>query len=635
MLGLIQMTMGPDPDENIGKACRKAVEAAQQGAQIICLPELYHTLYFPQHPGVDVSQSAETIPGRSTLHFSAIAREHQVVLIVPVFEKTNDGRFCNTAVVIDADGKISEPYRKVHIPQDPGFFEKGYFYPGNSYKVFSTRHGRIAVLICFDQWFPEAARCVALDGADIIFYPTAIGHPGPFEPVEGSWQDAWELIQRSHAIANSVHVAAVNRAGVEGNCRFFGGSFVADAFGKVLARAGDGEETLIVPVDLSMNAAVQDSWGFFRNRRPETYSRIVVPFAGTDGAFPSLRSGDTPRNRGFHMPAEWEPHDAVWISWPHNTFTFPDIPAVEQAFYEFIAHVHISERVEVFVPTAVIHRKVRARLREMGIDFDRVTLHTTEYSDVWIRDYGPTFVVSRALQKMAMVRWNFNAWGGKYDDQIRDGKIPLNMNRRLNLPLFEPGIVMEGGSFDTNGLGTVLTTRACLLNPNRNPALSREEIEDRLCEYLGIEKIIWLNEGIMGDDTDGHIDDIARFVGPATVVCAYESDIADANYAVLHENYEILCHSNDQSGAPLTVVKLPMPAKVEDAEGQRYPASYTNFYIGNTVVTVPVFNDPNDSVALEVLRELFPNRTVIGINAQAMVEGFGTFHCATQQQPRL
>ncbi len=271
----------------------------------------------------------------------------------------------------------------------------------------------------------------------------------------------------------------------------------------------------------------------------------------------------------------------------------------------------------------------------MGVDLERVTLHTTEYSDVWIRDYGPSFVVNRALQKMAMVRWEFNAWGEKYEDQVRDGKIPLNTNRRLNLSLFEPGIVMEGGSFDGNGQGTILTTRACLLNPNRNPSLSQDEIEENLREYLGIETVIWLNEGIEGDDTDGHIDDIARFVGPATVVCAYETDISDANYAALHENYEILSRSVVQDGTPLTVVKLPMPARVEDAEGQRYPASYTNFYIANAVVIVPVFQDPNDAIALDVLRELFPDRTVIGINARAMVEGFGTFHCATQQQPRL
>ncbi|MDD1694529.1 MAG: agmatine deiminase family protein [Methanoregula sp.] len=633
-VGLIQMTMTSDTEENIEKARRNVVAAAQGGAKIICLPELYAVRYFPQHPGADVSLFAETIPGRSTSIFAAIAREHQVVIIVPVFEKTADGRFCNAAVVIDADGSLSEPYRKVHIPQDPGFFEKGYFYPGNTYRGFSTRYGRIAVLICFDQWFPEAARCVALDGADLIFYPTAIGHPGKEEPTEGNWQDAWELIQRSHAIANSVHIVAVNRVGTEGRTKFFGGSFVADAFGKVLARAGDGEENLIVPVDLSMNAEVQDSWGFFRNRRPETYGRITVPFPGTDGAFPTLRPGDTPRNRGFHMPAEWEPHEAVWISWPHNPRTFPNIPGVEQAYYEFIAHVHTSERIEVFVPTAVVHRKVRTRLREMGVDFERVTLHTTDYSDIWIRDYGPTFVVSRAQKKIAMVRWDFNAWGGKYDDQLRDGKIPLVMNRRLNQPVFEPGIVLEGGSIDTNGRGTVMTTRACLLNPNRNPTLSQGQIEDKLREYLGIENVIWLNDGIVGDDTDGHIDDIARFVSPSTVVCACETDDTDDNYSALNENYKILSTSCDQDGQPLTVVKLPMPGKVAD-EDERYPASYTNFYIGNTVVIVPVFNDPNDTVALKIIEDLFPDRTVIGINARAMVEGFGTFHCATQQQPGI
>jgi agmatine deiminase len=208
------------------------------------------------------------------------------------------------------------------------------------------------------------------------------------------------------------------------------------------------------------------------------------------------------------------------------------------------------------------------------------------------------------------------------------------MNRWLNLSLFVPGIVLEGGSIDVNGRGTVLTTRSCLLNPNRNPSLSGNEIEEYLREYLGVVKVIWLNDGIVGDDTDGHIDDIARFVAPSTVVCAYEKDIADANYSVLHENYEILKLSSDQDGTPLKVVKLPMPAEVARGD-ERFPASYTNFYIGNTVVIVPVFRDPNDAVALQIIQGLFPDRNVIGINARAMVEGFGTFHCATQQQPRV
>jgi agmatine deiminase len=633
-VGIIQMAMGQDAGENIRTAEEKVRGAIAAGANIICLPELYHSRYFPRHPGTDVAAIAETVPGRSTARFSALAREHQVVIIVPVFERGADGRYYNTAAVIDADGTLCAQYHKVHIPQDPGFFEKGYFYPGDGYKVISTRFGRIAVLICYDQWFPEAARCVALDGADIIFYPTAIGHPTSAEPEEGNWQEAWELIQRSHAIANSVHVVAVNRVGCEGQIRFFGGSFVADAFGKILAKAGDQEEILITGLDISMNAAVRESWGFFRNRRPETYGRITTPFPGDSGIFPDLRPGDTPRNRGFHMPAEWEPHAAVWLSWPHNIQTFPRIGGVEQAYCEFIAKVHASERVEIFVPSAVIHRKVRSRLREMGVDLTRVTLHTNEYSDVWIRDYGPTFVINRVLKKIALVRWNFNAWGEKYEDQIRDGKVPGMMNRRLNLPLFEPGIVLEGGSIDVNGKGTVLTTRACLLNPNRNPTLSADEIEEKLREYLGIEHVVWLNDGIVGDDTDGHVDDIARFVGPSTVVCAYETDIADVNYPTLHDNYEILRQATDQDGRPLTVVKLPMPAPVSDADG-RYPASYTNFYIGNTVVIVPIFDDPHDAEALRILQEQFPDRTVVGVNARAMVEGYGTFHCGTQQQPML
>jgi agmatine deiminase len=633
-VGLIQMTVGPDPNENLKKALSKVEQAAQEGSQIICLPELYRTRYFPQGIGVNVSPLAETIPGDSTRVFSEIARRNNVVIIVPLFEKSSDGRYYNTAVIIDADGTLHTSYHKVHIPQDPGFFEKGYFYPGDGYHVHTTRFGRIAVLICYDQWFPEAARCVALDGAQIIFYPTAIGHPASKEPAEGNWHEAWLLIQRGHAVANSVHVAAINRVGKEADITFFGGSFICDAFGKIIVQGGDTEETLIATLDLSMNEAVRESWGFFRNRRPDTYGTTCTVFPGNDGAFPIIRPGDTPRNRGFHMPAEWEPHDAVWLSWPHNKTTFPKLHAVEEAFFEVLTAIHTSERVELFIPTAAVHRRVKTRLRENQIDPSLVRLHTTEFSDVWIRDYGPTFVINRAMKRSAMVRWNFNAWGGKYEDQVNDGRIPNVMNRWLELPQFVPGIVLEGGSLDVNGRGTVLTTRSCLLNPNRNPSLSSDTIEEFLKEYLGVVKVIWLNDGIKGDDTDGHIDDIARFVAPATVVCAYENDTADANYRALQENYEILKKSGNQDGTPLTVVKLPMPAKVANGD-ERYPASYTNFYIGNAVVIVPLFNDPNDAEALRILQGLFPGRKVIGIDARAIVEGFGTFHCATQQQPRV
>jgi agmatine deiminase len=631
-VGLIQMAVGPDPNENLKKALSKVELAAQEGSQIICLPELFRARYFPQGIGVDATPLAETIPGDSTRVFSEIARRNNVVIIVPIFEKSSDGRYYNSAVIIDADGTLHTSYHKVHIPQDPGFFEKGYFFPGDRYHVHATRYGRIAVLICYDQWFPEAARCVALEGAQVIFYPTAIGHPTSKEPAEGNWHEAWALIQRGHAVANSVHVAAINRVGREADIKFFGGSFICDAFGKIIMQAGDTEETLIATLDLSMNQTVRESWGFFRNRRPDTYGPTCTLFPGDDGTFPEIRPGDTPRNRGFHMPAEWEPHEAVWLSWPHNKTTFPKLSAVEEAFFEFVTAVHPSERIELFIPSAAVHRRVKTRIRESQIDLSRIKLHTTEFSDVWIRDYGPTFVINRAIKRSAMVRWNFNAWGGKYEDQVNDGRIPTVMNRWLEFPQFVPGIVLEGGSIDVNGRGTVLTTRSCLLNPNRNPSLSSDIIEEFLMEYLGTVKVIWLNDGIVGDDTDGHIDDIARFVAPATVVCAYENDTTDANYRALHENYEILKQSSNQDGTPLTVVKLPMPAKIADGD-ERYPASYTNFYIGNTVVIVPVFKDPNDTEALRILQGLFPGRKVIGIDARAMVEGFGTFHCATQQQP--
>lgn len=632
-VALIQMEIGPDKEKNLKTALARVETAAQNGAQIICLPELFRTRYFPQQVGGHADRFAESVPGESTLAFSRIARQYAAVVIVPVFERSPTGRFYNTAVVIDADGSLHAPYHKIHIPQDPGFFEKCYFYPGEHYAVHATRYGRIAVLICYDQWFPEAARCVALDGAEMIFYPTAIGNPTADPPGEGDWQEAWELIQRSHAIANSVHVAAINRVGQEGDIRFFGGSFICDSFGKLLAHAGDKEEIITAKIDLEMNAAVRDSWGFFRNRRPDTYGTVCARVPEHDATAPIPRKGDTPRKLGYFMPAEWEPHDAIWLSWPHNKNTFPHLKEVEDGYVSFIAAVAPSERVELFVPNPMIHRMAKARLRSAGIDLSRVTIRTITYSDVWIRDYGPTFVVNPALEKSAIVRWEFNAWGGKYDDQIADGNVPTDMNRWLDLPVFRPGIILEGGSIDTNGRGTVLTTRACLLNPNRNPNLTQDNLEDYLKEYLGAVKIIWLNRGVTGDDTDGHIDDIARFVSPSTIVCAYEENPADENYEVLKENYEILTRATDQENKPFSIIKLPMPDAITDDE-DRYPASYTNFYIGNTVVIVPVFNDPHDKEAIRILQEIFPDRTVTGVNARAMVEGFGTFHCATQQQPR-
>jgi agmatine deiminase len=270
VIGLIQSTPAEDFFKNLEHSLALVRKAAAKGAQIICLPELYRSRYFPQSDKVKAAKFSETIPGESTRAFSALARELGVVIAVPLFER-DGARFYNSVAVIDADGKLLDTYRKIHIPHDPLFYEKSYFEPGNrGFKVFRTRYGNFSVLICYDQWFPEAARACRLAGAEILFYPTAIGF------VRG----AWTTIQRSHAIANSVHVAAVNRVGGEGELKFWGSSFIADAFGNIVKLAGaQKEEVLVATVDLATNKSVGDGWGFMRNRRPDSYKSLLAPVA--------------------------------------------------------------------------------------------------------------------------------------------------------------------------------------------------------------------------------------------------------------------------------------------------------------------------------------------------------------------
>jgi agmatine deiminase len=230
-----------------------------------------------------------------------------------------------------------------------------------------------------------------------------------------------------------------------------------------------------------------------------------------------------------------------------------------------------------------------------------------------------------------MVRWVFNSWGEKYEELLKDRQIPQVINQQMQLICFEPRIVLEGGSIDVNGKGTLLTTEQCLLNKNRNAQLKKTEIEKFLRDYLGVTHIIWLKNGIVGDDTDGHVDDLARFVNPTTVVCAYE-DGDDENSEALRKNYEMLCQSTDQDGRKLKVVKLPMPGKI-CYDGKRLPASYTNFYIGNRTVLVPTFKSGNDEVTVSILQKLFPKRKVVGVNCVDLICGFGAIHCISQQQP--
>ncbi len=278
VLGLVQMRMGEEPRKNLQKAIRMIGKAAEKGADIVCLPELFTAPYFAQHPGRkgEAKRYSEPVPGETTRALSQAARKNKVVLVGGSIYERDGAKLYNTSAVFDESGKLLGKYRKIHIPNDECFFEKGYFAEGNlGFRTFATSHGRIAPLICYDQWFPEAARAVALMGAEIVFYPTAIGTVKGISQAEGSWQAAWENVMRGHAIANGMAVAAANRCGIEGKMDFWGGSFVCDAFGKTLARAGRKEEVLVAKVDLGHGKAVREGWGFFRNRQPREYGIIA------------------------------------------------------------------------------------------------------------------------------------------------------------------------------------------------------------------------------------------------------------------------------------------------------------------------------------------------------------------------
>ncbi len=373
---------------------------------------------------------------------------------------------------------------------------------------------------------------------------------------------------------------------------------------------------------------------------------------------------NTPAELGYRMPAEWHRHSATWLTWPKDPETWPNrVPQVEEIFLQMMAALAPHESVNLLVDNSEAEQTVRARCTFPGAE--NIRFHQIPTVDSWIRDYGPNFIVSEKLkfvadsgkqtleqpndklrfggnefeQGLAYNDWIFNAWGNKYEELKKDDSIPARLERLLKAPRFKPGIVMEGGSIEVNGAGCLLTTEQCLLNPNRNPQLNKDEIEQYLKSYLGVEKVLWLGEGIVGDDTDGHIDDIARFVAPDVIACAVEEDPQDANYKLLQDNLERFSYMSTADNRSLEIVQLPMPGVVggtstDSRNLDRLPASYANFYIANYVVLAPVFGHANDARALEILQRLFPDRRVTGINCEPLVWGMGTIHCVTQQQPR-
>jgi agmatine deiminase len=344
----------------------------------------------------------------------------------------------------------------------------------------------------------------------------------------------------------------------------------------------------------------------------------------------------TPAQLGYRMPAEWEPHVGTWFSWPRpEGISFPGkYDTVPPVYAGLIKHLVTVENVHINVWDAEMEEWVRGLLRANGTPLERVSFHHFPSYEPWCRDHGPIFLV-RALdgrRERAVVDWGYNAWGGKYPPFDLDDAVPQHVAKLRGLPLFSPGIVMEGGSLEVNGRGTLLTTEACLLNPNRNPHLTKPQIERFLCDYLGVTKILWLGDGIVGDDTDGHVDDLTRFVNPTTLVTVFEEDPEDENYAPLKENLERLRRMTDQDGQLLRVVKLPMPGRLEH-DGQRLPASYANFYVANGLVLVPTYRDPQDALALAILQREFRDRRVLGVDSTELIWGLGSFHCISQQEP--
>ena len=337
---------------------------------------------------------------------------------------------------------------------------------------------------------------------------------------------------------------------------------------------------------------------------------------------------EKPKNLGYRMPAEWEKHEATWLAWPKDPDTFPKgiIEPVEEAYIKIISALAKGEKVNILVD----NRETKGRILSMLPSKENVFIHHIKSADVWVRDYGPIFI--RKNNEIAATKWVFNSWGSKYKELLMDNETGMQIAELTKKKIFEPGIVLEGGSIETNGLGTCITTEQCLLNKNRNPKLSKEEIENYLEGYLGFKNIIWLKGGIEGDDTDGHVDDIARFVNKNTVVCMVEENQNDENYKNLEENFDILKQAHDQDGKKINVIPIQMPRKIEIPE-RRLAASYANFYIGNAAVLVPAFNDKNDEKAISIIGRFFPGKEVIGIDCKGLVYGYGGIHCITQQQP--
>ena len=341
----------------------------------------------------------------------------------------------------------------------------------------------------------------------------------------------------------------------------------------------------------------------------------------------------TPKQLGYHFPAEFEKHNATWLSWPHKEESWPGkIDKIYEPYSLFIKYLSQSEKVRINVNNEAMKAFAEMNLQKASANIINIEFYFNPTNDAWCRDHGPAFLINKKESKKAIIDWNYNAWGNKYPPFNLDDVIPTLIAKELNLPVFYPGIIMEGGSVEFNGSGTLITSTACLLNKNRNPHLNQKDIEEYLINYYGVEQILWIKEGIVGDDTDGHIDDTVRFVNNDTVIAVIEENIHDENYLLLQQNLNQLKRMRLLNDKQLNIIELPMPDEVI-YEKQRLPASYANFYICNKYIIVPTFRCIKDEKALQIIQDSFKNHKVIGIDSTDIIWGLGSFHCLSQQEP--
>ncbi len=343
----------------------------------------------------------------------------------------------------------------------------------------------------------------------------------------------------------------------------------------------------------------------------------------------------TPSEQGYYFPAEFAPHSATWLSWPHKEASWPGkINTIYPYYCQFINELTKGEMVFINVNDEAMKSFAINHLQKANVDLSKVNFFFHPTNDAWCRDHGPAFLINPNAKenKKVIIDWDYNAWGNKYPPFDFDDVIPTLIGKHYNIPVYYPKIVMEGGSVEFNGAGTILTSKSCLLNPNRNPHLNQAQIEQYLYDYYGAKQILWIDDGIVGDDTDGHIDDTVRFVNEDTVLTVIEENSKDENYELLQNNLKQLKQMQLLNGKPMNIIELPMPESVI-YDGQRLPASYANFYIANHAVIVPIFNCSNDDKALEIIQTCFPNRKVVGIDSTEIIWGLGSFHCMSQQEP--